>query len=73
MPLFNLFFLGSGWPWFGEFDGFINNVRMFPNPTEFGILQTPHVALDLVQVCPGLDWDPVGLDLCTRVFRPQHR
>ena len=23
MPLFKLIFLGLGWPWVGEFDGFI--------------------------------------------------
>ena len=32
---FNLVFLGLGWPWVGEFDGFI---IMFP--TEFGKSQT---------------------------------
>ena len=35
---FDLFFLGLGWPWVGEFDGFIIIfIYMFPNPTEFGI------------------------------------
>ena len=35
---FNLFFLGLGWPWVGEFDDFTITC-MFPNPTEFGISQ----------------------------------
>ena len=43
-PLFNLiFFLGWGWPWVGEFVGFIiiftpEYTRTFSNPTEFGHL-----------------------------------
>ena len=32
MPLFNLFVLGLGWPWVGEFVGFIIMfIRLFPN------------------------------------------
>ena len=41
---FNLFFLGLGWPWVGEFRRFHNGTYMFCNPTEFGTstLQTPY-------------------------------
>ena len=45
MPLFKLTFSWVGFsPWVGEFDGFIIICTwyMFPNPTEFGILQTPY-------------------------------
>ena len=40
---FDLIFLGFGWPWVGEFVGFIIMFTwyMFSNPTEFGISQTP--------------------------------
>ena len=41
MPLFNLTFLGLGWPWVGEFVGFINNIYVFSNPTLLGRSQTP--------------------------------
>ena len=39
----NLKFLGLGWPWVGEFDGFIIMFILFPvsNPTELGKSQTP--------------------------------
>ena len=30
---FNLFFLGLGWPWVGEFVGFHNDNYVFSNPT----------------------------------------
>ena len=30
VPPFNLFFLGSGWPSVGEFDGFIITFILFP-------------------------------------------
>ena len=36
MPLFNLIFLELGWPWVGEFDGFMilaEYLYMFPNAT----------------------------------------
>ena len=29
-PLFTYFFLGLGWPWVGEFDGFVTIVACFP-------------------------------------------
>ena len=38
---FNLIFLGLGWLWVGEFDGFMIIFYVFPNPAEFGISQTP--------------------------------
>ena len=42
MPLLTYFFLGwSGWPWVGEFDGFMIIFVCFPNPTEIGVSQTP--------------------------------
>ena len=40
MPLSTQFFLGLGWPCVGEFDGF-TTFYIIPNPTEFGISQTP--------------------------------
>ena len=42
---FNLIFLGLGWPWVGEFVGFIifrSNIYMFSDPTKFGESQTPY-------------------------------
>ena len=39
---FNLFFLGLGWPWVGEFVGFMIIFNMLFNPTEFGRTQTPY-------------------------------
>ena len=39
--LFNLFFLGLGWPWVGEFVGFVKNIYTLSNLTEFGKSQTP--------------------------------
>ena len=38
---FNLVFLGLGWPWVGEFVGFVRIFTCFSNPTEFGKSQTP--------------------------------
>ena len=35
MPTFNLFFLVLGWPWVGEFVGFIIKFICFPTSTEF--------------------------------------
>ena len=44
MPLLIYFFLGWGWPWVGEFVGFIipGNIYKFFNPTELGKSQTPY-------------------------------
>ena len=44
MPLLTCFFLGLGWPWVGEFVGFIIIFTsfMFSNPTELGNSQTPY-------------------------------
>ena len=39
---FNLFFLRLHWPWVGEFVGFIKNIYMFPNPTDFDKSQSPY-------------------------------
>ena len=43
LPPYNLVFLGLGWPWVGEFVGFmiICTRYMFSSPTEFGIANTP--------------------------------
>ena len=38
---FNLIFLGLGWPWVGEFVGFIVIFICFPTQ-EFGVSQTPY-------------------------------
>ena len=42
MPLFNLIFLGLGWLWVGEFDGFIMIFTLFPKPRELGKSQTTY-------------------------------
>ena len=39
---FDLIFLGLGWPWVGEFVGFIIIFHMLCKPTEFGTSQTPY-------------------------------
>ena len=39
---FTLIFLGLGWPWVGEFVGFMIIFNMLFNPTEFGRTQTPY-------------------------------
>ena len=42
--MFNPIFLGLGWPWVGEFVGFMiicTSKYMFCNPTEAGKSQTP--------------------------------
>ena len=39
-PLFNLIFLGVGWPWVGEFDGFIILLVCFP--TEQNLVYRRH-------------------------------
>ena len=42
-PLFNLiFFLGWGWPWVGEFDGFIIIFICFPTQQNSVVSQTPY-------------------------------
>ena len=45
---FNLFFLGLGWHWVGEFVGFILifSWYMFSNPTEFGKQIAKHPTTD---------------------------
>ena len=40
MPLFNLFFLGLGWPWVGEFDDFI--IIFILLPTQHNVLNRKH-------------------------------
>ena len=51
-PRLNLFFfLGLGWPWVGEFVGFIKIVIMFFNPTEFGVSQGPYFVVVSMSLC----------------------
>ena len=38
---FSLIFLGLGWPWVGDFVGFITILNVFSNPTELGKSQAP--------------------------------
>ena len=39
---FNLFFLGLGWPWVGEFVGFIMRFTCFPTQQNWVKSQTPY-------------------------------
>ena len=43
MPLLTSFFLGLGWPWVGEFDGFIIIVTCFP--TQQNLVYIPNTLL----------------------------
>ena len=56
---FNPVFLGLGWPWVGEFVGFIIIFYLFSNPTEFRtsentIKHTTSYKLQLQRTCPRL-------------------
>ena len=47
MPLLTLIFLGLGWPWVGEFDGFILIFTCFP--TQHNLVNRKHPVLSVVK------------------------
>ena len=47
---FNLFFLGLGWPWVGEFVGFITIFYMLSDPTEFSTIANTLLPVRMVRI-----------------------
>ena len=66
---FNLFFLRLGWPWVGEFVGFITIFICVPTQHKFGISQTPQyttVSVVPVFAVPLLVETPIMVDTTAR-------
>ena len=70
MPAFNVIFLGLGWPWVGEFDGFITIFTCFPTQHNLVYIarvrqvKTAHSGHFSGRYYSRCAWAPKGCEVC---------